>query len=103
MTTATKSHSSTDVDVAVLQVQVSNIDYRLTEIKTDIVELQRSIERNTTETRELLKEVRANADAAHTELSNKVGSLEKWRWMLMGGGIILGALGFDAIKPLFFH
>ena len=103
MTLATKSLSSTDVDVAVLQVQVSNIDHRLTEIKTDIMELQRSMERNTNETRELLREVRANADSAHMELSEKVGSLEKWRWMLMGAGVILGALGFDAIKPLFFH
>ena len=103
MSAVMKSVSTTDIDVAVLQVQVTNIDHRLSEIKSDIAGLQQTMERNTNETRELLREVRLNADSAHAELSSKVSSLEKWRWMMMGAGVILGALGFDAIKPLFFH
>lgn len=103
MSAVAKTISSTDVDVAVLQVQVTNIDHRLTEIKADIVELTRSMERSTNETREFLREVKQNADAAHAELSAKVSALEKWRWMMMGAGVILGAFGFDAIKQLFLH
>ena len=37
---------------------------------------------------------------AHKELASKVSQLEKWRWMLMGAGIVLGSFGFDAIAKL---
>jgi hypothetical protein len=37
---------------------------------------------------------------AHRELGSKVSALEKWRWMLMGAGIVIGSLGFDTIAKL---
>jgi hypothetical protein len=38
--------------------------------------------------------------AAHKELGSKVSALEKWRWMMMGAGIVIGSLGFDSIAKL---
>jgi hypothetical protein len=37
---------------------------------------------------------------AHKELGTKVSALEKWRWMMMGAGIVLGSLGFDMVAKL---
>jgi hypothetical protein len=37
---------------------------------------------------------------AHKAMSEKINSLEKWRWMLMGAGVILGSIGFDSIARL---
>ena len=37
---------------------------------------------------------------AHEALSRKVTMLEKWRWMMMGAGIVVGSLGFDALSKL---
>ena len=37
---------------------------------------------------------------AHKSMSDKVGALEKWRWMMMGAGVVIGSLGFDTIAKL---
>ncbi len=89
-----------DVDIAVLQVQVENIDVRLKDIRQDILELKQQIDRSSSETRELIREVKSSADQSHADMNKKISALEKWRWMLMGAGIILGAMGFNTIKTL---
>jgi hypothetical protein len=33
-------------------------------------------------------------------MSDKILSLEKWRWMMMGAGVVIGSLGFDTIATL---
>jgi hypothetical protein len=91
---------NSDVDIAVLQVQVENIDTRLDDIKHDILELKQQIDRSASETRELIREVKSSADTSHKDMNRKITALEKWRWMLMGAGIILGAMGFNTIKAL---
>jgi hypothetical protein len=37
---------------------------------------------------------------AHKSMSDKISALEKWRWMMMGAGIVLGSLGYDTISNL---
>jgi len=37
---------------------------------------------------------------AHKELGSKISALEKWRWMMMGAGIVIGSLGFDTVANL---
>jgi hypothetical protein len=38
---------------------------------------------------------------AHKVYGAKVSALEKWRWMMMGAGIVvIGSLGFDTIAKL---
>jgi hypothetical protein len=34
-------------------------------------------------------------------MSNKISALEKWRWMIMGAGIVIGSLGSFAVSVLF--
>jgi hypothetical protein len=58
------------------------------------------LDRNAEETRTLLTNMRNEDVLAHKELGSKVSALEKWRWMMMGAGIVIGSLGFDTIAKL---
>lgn len=91
---------NTELDIAVLQVQVKNIEQDVSDIKTSIKEMHDCIDRNAEETRILLNSIRSEGMISHKELASKVSALEKWRWMLMGAGIVLGSFGFDAIAKL---
>lgn len=95
-----KANSQTETEVAVLQVKVENIENDVAEIKSDIKTLAETIDRKTTDTHNLLKEMSGAAEQAHAALSVKISTLEKWRWMMMGAGIVLGTLGYDAIAKL---
>ena len=64
------------------------------EFKTDIKELHSRI---TTTYKELAdtiaknhKETEAHVQQLRTELQGRVGVLEKWRWLIIGGSIVVG-------------
>ena len=90
----------TETDIAVLQVQVKNIEQDVSEIKNSLKEMHECLDRNAHETREMLKEMRDEDNNAHATLGAKVSALEKWRWMMMGAGVVIGSLGFDTIAKL---
>lgn len=96
MTAAQKN----DTDIAVLQVQVSNIEERLAEIKADIKDLHECVDRHAESYQALIKEYHEQNVLEHKSLSSKISVLEKWRWMIMGAGIVLGSLGFDTVAKL---
>jgi len=89
-----------ETEIAVLQVQVKNIEDKVGEIKEDLKQIHDCIDRNAHETRDMLKEMREEDTKAHKELGSKVSALEKWRWMMMGAGIVIGSLGFDTLAKL---
>jgi chromosome segregation ATPase len=91
---------TTKTEIAVLQVQVKNIEQDVSEIKSSIKEMHECLDRNATETRDMLKEMRDEDTKAHKELGSKISALEKWRWMMMGAGIVIGSLGFETIAKL---
>jgi chromosome segregation ATPase len=90
----------TETDVAVLQVQVQNITDDISEIKADIKDVNLSIQKNNEDTHTFLKEMKEANATAHKSMSDKIGALEKWRWMMMGAGVVIGSLGFDTIAKL---
>ena len=94
----------TETAVAVLQVRVDNLTSDISEIKSDIKELTIHISKNNTDTNLLLKEMQETSSSAHKSMADKlaaqIGSLEKWRWMIMGAGAVLGALGFKTLGTL---
>ena len=92
--------SQTATDVAVLQVQVQNIEDKVGEIKEDVKELRRTIEDHAEENQKMLKEMKEASSTAHKGMNDKINTLEKWRWMMMGAGIVLGALGHNALGSL---
>ena len=72
------------------------LESRRKEWDTDLKELHSRITTNTRELRDnqyqleskLLNEIRM----VRTQLSERVGVLEKWRWLIIGGSIILGLM-----------
>ena len=76
------------------------LESRRKEWDNDLKELHSRITTNTRELREhqlvtekkILNEMRA----IRGELSNRVGILEKWRWIIIGGAIVIGLIFTDA-------
>jgi uncharacterized protein Yka (UPF0111/DUF47 family) len=95
---ATKMQPETEI--AVLQIQVKNLEEKIGELKTDLKALHEAIESNAEETRNMLKAMREQDVKEHGELANKISALEKWRWMLMGAGVVIGSLGFPTVSAL---
>jgi hypothetical protein len=58
------------------------------------------LDKNAEETHKLIKELQETNDASHKALTDKVSSLEKWRWMMMGAGVVIGSMGFDTLAKL---
>lgn len=99
----TVKFQQTETEVAVLQVQVENIEQKVGEIKEDVKDLRQTIEAHAEENQRTLKSMAENSASAHKAMSDKISSLEKWRWMMMGAGIVLGSLGYDTIAKLLTH
>jgi chromosome segregation ATPase len=92
-----KLNTTTVTEVAVLQVQVQNITSDISEIKSDIKELSLSMAKNNEDNHQMLKEMKEASASAHKVMNDKISNLEKWRWMMMGAGIVLGALGHNTL------
>lgn len=90
----------TETEIAVLQVQFRNLDEKVEDLKTDVKDMRVSLEKHSKEHTEMMKSMEDNAASAHIELSKKISALEKWRWMLMGAGVVIGALGWPTIGKL---
>jgi chromosome segregation ATPase len=90
----------TETEIAVLQVQVQNIEEKVGEIKQDLKSVHECLDRNSEEMKQMIKELQEADTKAHASLAQKVSALEKWRWMMMGAGIVIGSLGFDTISKL---
>ncbi len=90
----------TETEVAVLQVQYSHLNEKVEDIKTGLKDLATHIDDHMESTHNLIKEFQDENKRQHEETNKKVSALEKWRWMLMGAGVLAGALGFPAIQKL---
>jgi peptidoglycan hydrolase CwlO-like protein len=89
-----------ETEIAVLKVQVNNIEEKVGEIKQDVKDLRNTIDDHAEETQNTLKEMKEASANAHKGMNEKISSLEKWRWMMMGAGIALGALGHNVLGGL---
>jgi len=89
-----------ETEIAVLQVQFKNLDEKVDELKTDMKDMRDDMQKQTESTQSLLKGFQDANVAAHKDMASKISALEKWRWMLMGAGVVIGALGWPAIAKL---
>lgn len=99
ITTAMKVQQP-ETDIAVLQIQVKNIEDKMIDLKEDMKEIKVSIKEQSDEQMRLITDIKESSEAAHSALSRKITALEKWRWMMMGAGVAIGALGFDSLSQL---
>jgi len=94
------SVNSSDTEIAVLQVQVTNIETKINDLKVDLKEVHDCLDKNSEETHRLIKELQESNSDSHKAISDKVSALEKWRWMMMGAGMVIGSFGFDTVAKL---
>jgi signal recognition particle subunit SEC65 len=92
--------AKTETEVAVLQVQFENINEKVDNLKTDLKEMREAINHTSETAFRLIKEFKEDNAKAHKEVADKISALEKWRWMLMGAGILAGALGWPVLSKL---
>ena len=97
-TAVRKKFEQTVTEVAVLQSEVNNLHEKVDELKIDVRDLHDCLDRNMNETREFLEKFQAESNKQHNELADKVSSIEKIKWMLMGAAAILGATGVEAVQ-----
>lgn len=88
----------TETDIAVLQVQVKNLDNKVEEVKLDVKDLRVAINKGSEDTLNMIKELQTSNSESHEKLSEKVSTLERLRWMLLGAAAVAGAMGFEAFK-----
>ena len=89
-----------ETDIAVLQVQVKNLDDKVEEVKSDMKDLRHAIEKGSEDTLTQIKELQASNSESHERLADKVNNLEKLRWMLLGAAAVGGAMGFEAFQAV---
>jgi len=97
-TAKVKRFEKAETDIAVLQIQVQNLDEKIDDLKSEMRDLHECLDRNMVETKEILKHFQNSTQASHDELSDKFASMEKIKWMLMGAAAILGATGLEAVQ-----
>ena len=89
-----------ETDIAVLQVQFTNLDEKVDDLKTSLKDMATEMKAQHIETQNLIKGFQVDNVTAHKEMSDKISKLEKWRWMLMGAGVLLGSVIVPLIDRL---
>ena len=96
-----------DADIAVLQVEFRNLDSKfdasLADVKADVKEVSLKMDKHNDSTHTLLREFQATNISQHADMAAKIAGLEKWRWMLIGAGCVLGGLGYSGIESFMAH
>jgi hypothetical protein len=92
MTNPAQQLKQAETNIAVLQVRLSNLEEKIDDIKANLNDLRDDMDTQYDKITDLLKGFQKENTAAHNVMNNKVASLEKWRWMLVGGGTVLGAV-----------
>ena len=90
----------TETEIAVLQVQYSHLNEKVDDVKTGLKDLATHIDNHMEETHKLIKEFQTDNKTQHDDVNKKISALEKWRWMLMGAGVLAGALGWPVMSKL---
>jgi uncharacterized coiled-coil DUF342 family protein len=99
-TSTVQKLKETETEIAVLQVQYGYLNEKMDDIKTDLRDLRSHIDGHATATQNLITNFQEENKAQHDKVEKKVSALEKWRWMLMGAGILAGALGWPVLSGL---
>ena len=91
-----------DTDIAVLKVEFKNLDTKfdtaLEDVKADIRVNSDLIKEGNASTHKMLNDFQKSNQASHDEMAVKITALERWRWMLIGAGMVAGTLGYSVVE-----
>ena len=99
-TATEKQLKNAETEIAILQVQYKNLDEKVDDLRTDMKEVRENIVSTTESTQKMLRSFQDVNNEAHVDLTTKISALEKWRWMMMGAGVVIGALGWPALSKI---
>jgi|TARA_R110000751_G_scaffold93403_1_gene182491 hypothetical protein len=104
---AQKQLQQYDTDIAVLKVEFKNLDEKfdtsLQAVKDDIKEVQTEIRSGNASTHKILIDHQKSNQNSHDQMAVKITALERWRWMLIGAGMVAGTLGYAVIELYMSH
>ena len=99
---AQKQLQQYDTDIAVLKVEFKNLDEKfdtaLKDVRSDIKTNTDLIREGNASTHKMLIDFQKSNQASHDEMAIKITALERWRWMLIGAGMVAGTLGYSVIE-----
>ena len=101
---AQKQLAQYDTDIAVLKVEFKNLDTKfdtaLEDVRADIKTNTDLIKEGNASTQKMLMDFNKSNQESHDLMASKIAGLEKWRWMLIGAGFVLGGLGYSGIEMM---
>ena len=101
----TKRDLDTDIRVSVLETQVTSINVNLEKLEQKIDENYATLHHRISDMRDdLHKDIETKHDKViekldaqnkasteqHKAIADKIQNIEKWRWMIMGGALVVG-------------
>jgi chromosome segregation ATPase len=89
-----------ETEIAVLQVQYGYLTEKVEDIKTGLKDLTTHIDEQTKSIHDLIVDFQEENKKQHDDVNKKIASFEKWRWMLMGAGVLAGAIGWPTLSAL---
>ena len=101
MSSSTQQLKQAETEIAVLQVRFTNLDEKIDDLKTDVNSIREDIKESSETATKLIKDFQADNIASHKEMSEKISELEKWKWMIMGAGLVIGSLGSFVLSIIF--
>ena len=103
--TRVRTSVDTTSRVSVLEAQVLSIGHNIEKLETKVESQYNTLHSRISDMRDdvhkeigdkhnlLMEKLDAQARSSseqHASISKKVGEMEKWRWMIMGGAIVIG-------------
>ena len=89
-----------ETDLAVLQVRFDHLDEKFDDVKSILKDLQDRLDDRAENTCNLVTEVKHQNETIHSDLSERIANLEKWRWMILGAAMVIGAMGMEGLHGL---
>ena len=101
MSSSIQQLKQAETEIAVLQVRFTNLDEKIDDLKADVNGIRDEIKESSEKATLLIKDFQTANSTSHIEMSTKISELEKWRWMLIGAGLVIGSLGSFVIGIIF--
>ena len=90
-----------------MKVEFKNLDTKfdtaLEDVKADIKVNSELIKEGNASTQKMLIDFNKSNQESHDRMAVKITGLERWRWMLIGAGFVLGGLGYSGIEMMLLH
>jgi hypothetical protein len=97
---AVRQPKHAETEIAILQVQYTNIEDKVDELKTELKDLRVHLDAHAESTHALIRKFQSENKLAHDAVGTKIDNIEKWRWMIMGACVFAGAIGLPVLQKI---